>query len=185
MSYLSQLKAKIAEIGPPGELPKLPEPGFVSFDSAPNSPIPEVPLALPQPSSGVARLWLERIRALNTDIAPASVALSRWTQLLADAQRLLVMWGDQAVGLGWGEVDLFAVPPGPERWGRGGLAMALSGRPVIAMTAEARRSRTRTGRSRAIIVETSPERCCCGRRGRSMNERAVNGSLAFEAHNRG
>ena len=137
MSYLSQLKAKIAEIGPPGELPKLPEPGFVSFDSAPNSPIPEVPLALPQPSSGVARLWLERIRALNTDIAPASVALSRWTQLLADAQRLLVMWGDQAVGLGWGEVDLFAVPPGPERWGRGGLAMALSGRPVIAMTAEA------------------------------------------------
>jgi hypothetical protein len=58
-------------------------------------------------------------------------------QLLADAQHLLVMWGDQAVGLGWGEVDLFAVPPGPERWGRGGLVMALSGRPVIAMTAHA------------------------------------------------
>jgi hypothetical protein len=88
---------------------------------------------LPAPLGG----WGARLSLLNVAIVPRSILPARWSQILADADVFLRRWGKQALALGWSEVDLFAVPPGPERWGRGGLVMALSGRPVIAMTAEA------------------------------------------------
>ena len=88
---------------------------------------------LPEPIGG----WARKLAALDPANAPPCLLHDRWRELLADADALLRHWGEKAIALGWADADLFSVPPGPERWGRGGLAMALSGRPVIAMTAEA------------------------------------------------
>lgn len=88
---------------------------------------------LPDPVGG----WGVKLSHLVPANAPPSISDVRWRELLSDADSLLRQWGEQAVALGWGEADLFSVPPGPERWGRGGLIVALSGRPVIAMTADA------------------------------------------------
>jgi hypothetical protein len=81
--------------------------------------------------------WARKLSVLDLATPPPSLFPDRWCQLLIDADALLRQWGEQVVALGWSAVDLFSVPPGPERWGGGGLVMALSGRPVIAMTAEA------------------------------------------------
>lgn len=88
-------------------------------------------------SSPLVLDWLARVAALDRASPPPALSRPRWCELLADAEGVLRQWGEQAVALGWGEVDLFSVPPGPERWGRGGLVMALDGRPVVAITAEA------------------------------------------------
>jgi hypothetical protein len=84
--------------------------------------------------TGLAGEWSALIGTCDEDRCPASLQQQRWREILADADTFLQRWGEQAAAFGWTEMDLFSVPPGPERWGRGGLIMALGGRPVIAIT---------------------------------------------------
>lgn len=85
---------------------------------------------------GLAGEWLDRIRSLRNSAAPMAITADRWQQVRADAEKLVLHWGDTALGLGWEASDLFTVPRGPERWGGNGLAVLLCGRRVVAMTAE-------------------------------------------------
>jgi hypothetical protein len=60
--------------------------------------------------------WLARLSAFDRAEHPPALSRPRWCEMLADADAFLRQWGEQAVALGWGEADLFNVPPGPERW---------------------------------------------------------------------
>ena len=91
--------------------------------------------ATPRPQlQGVAGGWANLIGACDVNHCPSSIQPQRWREILADADAFLQQWGEQAAAFGWTDMDLFSVPPGPERWGRGGLIIALGGRPVIAIT---------------------------------------------------
>ncbi len=87
-------------------------------------------IALP----GLAGEWSTLIGRCDADRCPPSLQPHRWREILSDADAFLQQWGEQAAAFGWTAMDLFSVPPGPERWGRGSLIMALGGRPVIALT---------------------------------------------------
>lgn len=92
--------------------------------------------------------WARLLQDKAAGDVPGSIAADRWQQVLADAAMFLGMWGEQAVALGWTERDLFAVPPGPERWMRMGLVALLQGRPVVAITADSITIAVRGGHSR-------------------------------------
>lgn len=153
MSYMDRLKAIKSEIGHPPLPPKPPkmpveasQPIIVGFVGSYPPPISENARAdlprdprwlalsnLPEPG----RRWASLIehRAAGTD--PTSIPAARWQQVLSDAAAFIATWAEQADAMGWTEYDLFAVPPGPERWLRSGLIALLRGRPVIAITADA------------------------------------------------
>lgn len=91
---------------------------------------------MPRPATleGPAGEWSTLIGTCDASRCPPSLQAHRWREILADADAFLQQWGEQAAAFGWTDMDLFSVPPGPERWGRGGLIMSLRGRPVIAIT---------------------------------------------------
>jgi hypothetical protein len=75
---------------------------------------------------------------------PDGVPTDRWKQAVADGQRFLGRWGEQAEALGWTARDLFGLIPFPDhaapsfdrvgRYDETGLVWLLRGRPVVAMT---------------------------------------------------
>lgn len=99
-----------------------------------NDTIGTAPTQSRPPLQGLAGDWSLRLGSCVGDRCPPSLQPQRWREILADADAFLLRWGEQAAAFGWTDMDLFSVPPGPERWGRGGLIMVLAGRPVIAIT---------------------------------------------------
>jgi len=75
---------------------------------------------------------------------PEYVDHDRWQQAIADGRRFLVLWGDQAVGLGWTVRDVFGLADVPNRpmsnyqrlsrYDQTGLIWLLQGRRVVALT---------------------------------------------------
>lgn len=94
-------------------------------------PMPETVRTLP---------WEAGIAALRDQRRPSSITIQRWAQLIADCARLSETWGQRALDLGWGELDLFGCNPVPHpkagRLDRDGVAINLCGRFVVAMTAD-------------------------------------------------
>jgi hypothetical protein len=75
---------------------------------------------------------------------PDHVEEERWRQCVADAERFLGRWGEQAEALGWTAKDLFGLHKPPEkphpsysrlsRYDETGLIWLLEGRRVVALT---------------------------------------------------
>ena len=128
MSYLDQLRARIAEKRPPSEPTKLTQPGSVGFVSEVGSPV-EAVIAFTEPlpppvAAGVA--------SLRTRPAPRITRPAIWPVIVADAIRLVEHgWAAEAMALGWHPLELFGCSRDPE--GDDyllGLAGWLNGRPL-------------------------------------------------------
>ena len=67
---------------------------------------------------------------------PAGVPLPRWERAIADAERFLRLWDQEAKRLGWMASDLFGLHPTVplSRMDRMGLVWLLKGEHVIALT---------------------------------------------------
>jgi hypothetical protein len=111
MSYLDQLRARIAEKQPPSGLTKLTQPGSVGFVSEVGSLVePVIASAEPLPASlttGVA--------SLRTLPAPRITRPEIWPVIVADACRLVEHgWAAEALALGWQPLELFGCSADPE-----------------------------------------------------------------------
>jgi hypothetical protein len=92
--------------------------------------------------------WREHLDRLDPEFPPDAIQPCRWWQMIDDAGRFLRVWGEQAAGFGWSDLDLFGVSPGfARRLDRDGLLYALEGRVVLAMTADAATIDSRGGKS--------------------------------------
>ena len=76
---------------------------------------------------------------------------SAWSDLLADGAAFLKTWGNQAMQLGWRDVDVFGVHPVKPgaRVGCWGLVLTIQGGNVIAITDKSATIRRRSG---AILI---------------------------------
>jgi hypothetical protein len=123
------------------------------------------------PQDGVARPgipaeWLEGVARLTTMALPRTYPAQAWQQLIADAERFLDRWGEQAAAFGWRDWELFGCHRRAP-WGRiqgMGLVLLLHGRELAALTAAEAVIRTRTGarqtyRRRHRDPLHPPERC--------------------------
>lgn len=141
MKYLARLLALEASDPPP--LAKTPERGtdrtdergreraFVTFDSSCLRHIPEI-------DTGEVETWRAALALLRRAPPLPGMSEARWRELVSDAIGLVDEWGERAHGLGWRGLDLFGCSSGfARRLDRDGLAMLLSGRPVLAMTEQA------------------------------------------------
>jgi hypothetical protein len=72
--------------------------------------------------------------ALETVNPPPHVDRSRWNTILEDAAHLLAGWVNQAVELGWSDLDLFGIAPPSGDPNSNGLAVWLNGRPLRALS---------------------------------------------------
>ena len=89
-------------------------------------------------SSPSVAAWRNALSRLNPSSPPVQLSPERWRRMIEDAGRFLTGWGDQAVALGWSELDLFGVSPRfARRLDRDGVIYALEGRAVLAITADA------------------------------------------------
>jgi hypothetical protein len=77
---------------------------------------------------------------------PDHIGAADWQHAVEDGRRFLIQWGEQATALGWGEPDVFGLPPVPSNphpsWRRLapvdqlGLVWLTHGKPVTSITAE-------------------------------------------------
>jgi hypothetical protein len=115
-------------------------------------------LGTPVFNNAECQRWAERLQRLLASEPPACIAEMRWRRLLLDAETFVREWGDTALALGWDDIDLFSVSPGPERLlGTGGLVACLVGRPVLAMTDEAATIGNRSGAPNRRIKMHRPQ----------------------------
>lgn len=127
------------------------------------------PVTTGQPANGVQRTHLLGDKSDKSDKrvifdqalselesrCPDYVEAARWQRCLADAQRFLANWGDQAATLGWTVRELFGLHPVPERpapaycrlarYDCTGLLWLLQGRAVIALSDTTATIRTPSG----------------------------------------
>jgi hypothetical protein len=96
--------------------------------------VPNVPFVTALPAS-----VRDGLVALGKLAAPRLCRPELWPQAVTDAQRLASDgWATQALSLGWSPLDLFGAVPDPAGDAHGdGLAVWLSGRKVLALSAEA------------------------------------------------
>jgi len=107
---------------------------------------PELLAALSRPPSPAASTYAGALAAL-IERCPDCVEKQRRRQCIADAERFLTQWDQQAAALGWTERDLFGLHEPPDkphpryqRLSRRdciGLVWLLQGAPVVALTADA------------------------------------------------
>jgi len=92
-------------------------------------------------ANGIPRAWAEGFATLCTMPRPSAYIPTRWQQLVDDGGYFLDRWGRNAAQLGWKASDVFGVnPDAPEyRYDCQGLVPLLSGRRVIAITADSAR----------------------------------------------
>jgi hypothetical protein len=86
---------------------------------------------------------------------PDHVGCSQWQSARDDGRKFVTAWGEQAASLGWTVRDLFGLHPVPAnpapsfnrlaRYDSMGLVWLLSGRPVVALTAETAVIKTASG----------------------------------------
>lgn len=111
MSYLDQLRARIAEKQPPTEPTKLTQPGSVGFVSEASSPVEPV-FASTEP---LPPLVVAGVASLRTSPAPRITRPEIWPVIVADACRLVEHgWAAEAVALGWQPLELFGCSADPE-----------------------------------------------------------------------
>jgi hypothetical protein len=90
-------------------------------------------------SLGVAESWVSGLARLDPNGPPGDVPATRWTQFIDDACGFIKDgWATCAVGLGWGERDLFGCDRTKPfaRVERLGFVWLLNGRPVAGVSAE-------------------------------------------------
>jgi hypothetical protein len=156
-AYLEKLRALKAQKGAVGELPKVTKvllpvgvtaltpqgKAFDTFGTAQGAGFSDFP----------AR-YRQAMTALEGG-CPYLVPVDRWQQCVADAQRFLARWGDQAEALGWTARDLFGlhrIPDKPHpsyrrlsRYDCTGLVWLLQGRSVVVLTADSAAIMNATG----------------------------------------
>ena len=82
--------------------------------------------------------WRVGLAQLRQSSAPRGRTTAEWARLVADAFAVAEKWAATARALGWTAVELFGVnPDGGRRLDRDGLAAALEGRKIVAITAAA------------------------------------------------
>jgi hypothetical protein len=96
-----------------------------------------------RPFSSGTQPFAEALSELGRQ-CPDHVEAERWRQCVADAQRFLASWSDNAAALGWRVEELFGLHPVPvrpapsycrlARYDCIGLLWLLRGRPVVALT---------------------------------------------------
>ena len=107
---------------------------------------PELLAALSRPPSPAASTYAGALAAL-IERCPDCVEKQRRRQCIADAERFLTQWDQQAAALGWTERDPFGLHEPPDRPHPSyrclsrrdciGLVWLLQGAPVVALTADA------------------------------------------------
>lgn len=91
--------------------------------------------------------WVRGVERLSSTPTPPNYPEQAWQQLIADAQRFLEWWGEQAARLGWPTWELFGCHQFAP-WGRVqgmGLVLLLRGRELAALTETEAVIRTATG----------------------------------------
>lgn len=85
----------------------------------------------------VRRGWAEGLARLDPDVPPRGFPPLRWMELVNDSGLLLDQWGAVLEALGWTDLDLWACDQAApdQRLDLAGLAVAMSGRKVLAVTA--------------------------------------------------
>jgi len=104
-------------------------------------------VAIAQFDGQIPRHWAEGLARLDPDRPPHGFGAARWLQVVNDAGLLLDRWGSQLDRLGWEDHDLWACDPAaPERRvDLAGLALAVSGRDVLCVTANTATIKTTSG----------------------------------------
>jgi hypothetical protein len=102
---------------------------------------------------------------------------SPWLQALADGQRFLARWGQEAEALGWTVRDLFGLAPIPDRphpryrrlsrYDETGLIWLLCGRQVLALTESTAEVENPTG---AVTVYRRHNKPALGPLGDSLDD---------------
>jgi hypothetical protein len=150
------------------------------LQQAPDPKIAEIrdwdPGALAQPSHpkaeggsarpGIPTQWGEGVLRLATMAPPRTYPAHAWQQLVADAERFVVDWAQQAAALGWPGWELFGCHKRAP-WGRiqgMGLVLLLHGDPLAALTASEAVIRRASGaqqtrRRKAADPLLAAERC--------------------------
>jgi hypothetical protein len=108
---------------------------------------------------------------------PAQIDEAPWLQALADGQRFLARWGQEAEALGWTVRDLFGLAPIPDRphpryrrlsrYDETGLIWLLCGRQVLALTESTAEVENPTG---AVTVYRRHNKPALGPLGDSLDD---------------
>jgi hypothetical protein len=140
--YLARLKALKAQQQGTADLPKLTEPPYVSFGSAPETRLDAADederAAIVQIDGNVPAQFAEPFAQIQRT-CPEGVPIQRWQTFVNDAGVFLDSWGRQAAALGWGSEDLFGLHQTKPmlRHDATGLCWATKGQHVVALTATA------------------------------------------------
>jgi hypothetical protein len=149
--YLEKLRAlEKSKTGHPHQLPKLPKPGFDSYDSDQGYPVLENAFEpqgrdISDKSPTFGRLYRScRTFSELERRCPDHIDRRDWQQAVTDGRAFLARWGEQAEALGWTARDLFGLGPVPEdpapsyrrlsRYDLTGLVWLLRGSTVVALT---------------------------------------------------
>jgi hypothetical protein len=108
---------------------------------------------------------------------PDHVDIDRWQRAVADGQRFLSQWGEQAQALGWTSRDLFGLHTPPDnpaqtyrrlsRYDCTGLVWLLQSRPVMALTDATAAIQNPTGNVTVYCKNNKP---ALGRVGDSLDD---------------
>jgi hypothetical protein len=141
------------------ELSKPSKPGFDGFEGDHGCRVFE--------NSSIEEAYGRIITALDIR-CPDLVPTERWHAAVADGQRFLAEWGDQARAFNWTPRDLFGLhqPPAKphpsysrlSRYDEVGLVWLLQGRKVAALTEDAAAIRNPTGSVTIYRRQTSAQR---------------------------
>jgi hypothetical protein len=111
-------------------------------------------------SLGAAESWVSGLGRLDPDGPPGDVPITRWTQFIDDACGFIRDgWATCAMGLGWGEHDLFGCDRTKPfaRVERLGFVWLLNGRPVAGVSAETATIVTASGGRLTFRRSVDPE----------------------------
>lgn len=95
----------------------------------------------------VPRRWAESLARLHPDRPPRGFTPARWLEVVNDSGILLDRWGANLQALGWTDVELWGCDASApdQRLDLAGLALAMSGREVVAVTSSTATIRTASG----------------------------------------
>ena len=93
------------------------------------------------------RRWAEGLARLHPDRPPRGFTPIRWLEVVNDSGLLLDRWGATLEALGWIDADVWGCDASApdQRLDLAGLALAMSGREVVAVTSSTATIRTASG----------------------------------------
>lgn len=103
--------------------------------------------AISEHDGRVPRRWAEGLARLHPDIPPRGFTPSRWLEVVNDSGLLLDRWGSSLEALGWTDEDLWGCDASApdQRLDLAGLAVEMSGREVLCVTASTATIKTVSG----------------------------------------